>query len=189
MGVAWVALSWQYSGQITNLQSRLTLKDDQIFDYKEKLNGATPTEAKQRLDTLEAQVRGLTPRRLTEDQKQKIAAALKKGKRGVIEIQQDMAVADSRAYRGDFAQIFEGVGWQTILPGIMGPSISPPTGLAMEVANPGALSPAETLIQNALTSAGVEFDVIANTRLSSLPPDTGGRPTPDVLLLLTTRLK
>jgi hypothetical protein len=47
-GVIWVALSWSYSTRIENLESRISLREDQIAYYKSKLN-----EAKKRLDALE----------------------------------------------------------------------------------------------------------------------------------------
>jgi hypothetical protein len=48
--IIWAVLNWQYSEQITNLNSRISLRDDQIADYKTKLGAAIPGEAKTRAE-------------------------------------------------------------------------------------------------------------------------------------------
>ena len=186
-GIAWVALDWKYSSQISNLQSRLSLRDDQIADYKDKLNGATPDEAKKRLDELETQVRALSPRRLTNEQKGKLTQALA-GTSGVIEIAQDAAVSDAKAFTGDLATCFQVAGWTVSLPSIFAPGYVPPTGVALRVLNPGSLRPAELNAKKALEAAGIEFNIEGGfrppnpARLATMPPD------PDVGILITTKL-
>ena len=186
-GIAWVALDWKYSSQISNLQSRLSLRDDQIADYKDKLNGATPDEAKKRLDELETQVRALSPRRLTNEQKGKLTQALA-GTSEVIEIAQDAAVSDAKAFTGDLATCFQVAGWTVSLPSIFAPGYVPPTGVALRVLNPGSLRPAELNAKKALEAAGIEFNIEGGfrppnpARLAIMPPD------PDVGILITTKL-
>jgi len=189
-GVMWGIFSWGYSSRIEDFQSRLALRDDQISDYKTKLNGATPDEAKRRLDALELQVKALSPRRLTEEQKGEIIQSLR-GVSGVIEIAQDMGAPDAKAYTGDLALAFQAAGWSVGLTAVLGQGNPPPTGVGLRVANPVAMQPIELAAKNALSAAGIAFDVQQQNRpprpilpsgVSVMPPQ------PDVGLLITTKL-
>jgi hypothetical protein len=64
--IIWFALDWKYSSLISNRDSVITNKDSQIAlvtgerdNYREKLNGASPDQAKARIDALEAKVASL----------------------------------------------------------------------------------------------------------------------------------
>jgi hypothetical protein len=189
-GIIWGAMNWTYSSQINNLQSRLSLRDDQITDYKTKLEGATPDEAKKRLAALELQVKALSPRRLTEEQKAKIIQSLN-GVSGTIQIAQDMGAPDAKAYTGDLALAFQAAGWAVSLPAVLGPGNPPPTGVGLRVTNPAAMQPIELAAKRALDAAGIAFDIQQENRaprpnaplgFPALPPQ------PDVGLLITTKL-
>jgi len=192
-GIIWGAMSWSYSSQIANLQSRLSLRDDQIADYKTKLEGATPDEAKKRLDALELQVKALSPRRLTEEQKGKIVESLK-GVSGTIEIVQDLGAPDAKAYTGDLALAFHAAGWVVNLPAVLGPGSPPPNGVGLRVTNPAALQPIELAVKRALEAAAIAFDIQQENRppRPNLPSSLAGLatfpPQPDVGLLITTKL-
>lgn len=64
----WTFASWLHRNQIGDLKERIGLKDDTIADYKRKLDGASPDEAKGRLDALEKMVGHLRPRELSNRQ-------------------------------------------------------------------------------------------------------------------------
>src|SRR5438105_854776 len=51
--IAWWALDWRYSAVISNRDSQITLATAQRDDYRDKLKGATPEEAKAKIDALE----------------------------------------------------------------------------------------------------------------------------------------
>jgi hypothetical protein len=55
----WWAISWAYKARLANAKSEISLRDAQIADYKEKLHGASPAEAKARMAALEAQLAAL----------------------------------------------------------------------------------------------------------------------------------
>lgn len=184
-GLVWQGMNWTYSTQIEDLKSRISLRDDQLSDYKNKLNGATPDEAKKRLDSLELQVKSILPRRLTDAQKSKLKLILSV-QAGTITIAQDMAVADAKAFSGDLASTFQSAGWRTILPGIMGVNVVPPTGVALQVQNQASLSPLEALTKKALEDAGIAFDILGDSR--PLGRTDGSNLNPDVSLLITTKL-
>lgn len=67
-GAIWRIISWRYSATIDSYEARNRLQADQIADYKIKLSGASPDEAKARLDGLEASVSKLAPRSLSDEQ-------------------------------------------------------------------------------------------------------------------------
>src|SRR4051812_48406351 len=62
---------------IASLEHRLKLKDDRIADYERKLEGATPDEAKARIQALEHRLEALAPRRLSEEDKKMLAQGAK----------------------------------------------------------------------------------------------------------------
>jgi len=69
---AWWLMDWKYSsviaqrdGIIANKESEIVLYKGQRDDYKDKLSGATPDQAKARIDSLEARLARVEPRRLT----------------------------------------------------------------------------------------------------------------------------
>lgn len=176
---------WQ-SGVITNLESRIALRDDRIADYERKLDVASPDEAKQRLDALEKQIRALGPRTLSPDQMKAIGRRIA-GQSAIIEITHDMAAADAKALTAAFAVTFQRAGWKTIQPMVMGLGNHPPSGLALQVANPSQLRPIENTVKQALEDAGIEYDIQSGLRAGS-PMHGVEDQTPDVGLLLTTRL-
>lgn len=183
----WATLNWLYSGQIANLESTIKLKEANIADYKDKLSGASPDEAKKRLDALELAVSALSPRRLTEDQKSRVVRAIG-GSKAVIAITADMGVGDARAYVRDFALAFQSGGWEVQLPQVMGIGNPPLTGLALRVADVGRLTEAERTLKDALEAIQVRFD-IQEGKISKLSPFPHAPVSPDAELLVSSRLE
>jgi hypothetical protein len=188
----WYAIGWRYAGTIDSLDGRNKLQADQIADYKNKLSGASPDEAKRRIDALEEQVRALSPRRLTAEQKNKLRLALS-SKNHLIEISDDMADADARGYKGDIAFVFQSAGWQLRLPMVMGVGNPPPTGLGLRVSNKAFLNPAEALVKQAFEGAQISFDLQEDPfppRAMPLDNNPIGLDSlePEVRLLITTKL-
>jgi hypothetical protein len=98
--------------QIDSLESRLDLKDDQINDYKRKLDGASPEEAKGRMDALESRLHALlplVPRRLTDEQRQAITQVAARMK-GSIAISFDQA-SNGALLSGDLQNAFSAALW------------------------------------------------------------------------------
>ena len=58
IGAIWVVINWSYSGVLASKTGQIELQDRQLSDYREKLKGASPEQAKARIDTLEEQARG-----------------------------------------------------------------------------------------------------------------------------------
>src|SRR4029077_20750334 len=57
IGAVWVVINWSYSSILAGKNTQLETQDRQIADYKEKLGGASPDQAKAKLDALEEKVR------------------------------------------------------------------------------------------------------------------------------------
>jgi len=181
-GLAYIATSWLYKGRISHLDERIRLRDDQLDDYKTKLEGASPDEARARLDALEAQVAGLLPRHLSETQKAKLRAVVTPpfGSTGSwkIEILYDVASRDSQVYAAEFIEVFRAIGgWVVQSASIMGPSPYPTSGIGVKVKNRAELTAVERLVVDALTGAALQFDYLPPGRLHA----------GDVALLFTTK--
>jgi hypothetical protein len=158
-GAVWWLAGLRYSARIEGLEERNKYLGEQLVGYKEKLSGATPDEAKARLDALEAKVLSLGPRRLTADQQSRLRDALSKN-RGSIRIAHDMAAPNVKAFSDDLIAAFQGAGW-SVVPGAfmarMGPL--PRSGLILEVVNPASLSQTELGVETALKATGIDFEV------------------------------
>jgi hypothetical protein len=56
-GALWVAFNWAYGRVIARKDSQIELQDRQLADYRQKLEGATPDEAKAKIEELEDRIR------------------------------------------------------------------------------------------------------------------------------------
>src|SRR5229473_605963 len=100
-------MSWRY-------ESIIASKDAIIALYKEKLSGASPTEAKAKIDALQAQIDRLVAGRwppLTNEQAQLIRSELKGLSHQRIVLMNDDA--DGRDLEKSFIVVFEELGWTT----------------------------------------------------------------------------
>lgn len=174
--MAYLAARWRFSGKIEHLEERIRLREDRIADYEEKLKGASPEEAKARLDSLESAVTALRPRRLTEEQRRTLAAHVR-NRRGRIEIAQDMAVADARLLTADLVSAFREAGWEVRSPSVLGPAAQPITGLGLSISKDAP--ELQQTVAEALRAAGIQFDAV-----SEMPPSE----LVDVMLLVTVRI-
>lgn len=163
---AFLFLRLIFNGQISTLRERLAQRDDLIAEYREKLQGATPEEARARIDRLEAQVNPLVhkmkemePRRLTAIQKTAIIAKLSKMRGAFLMLQREMQAHDTLELVEDFLATFHEAGWEGRINNRMSMDITAGTGLALCVNDPKALTPAEKCVAEALQSAGLPFDV------------------------------
>ena len=188
-GLAYSVARWRYTGSIETLESRIKLRDDQVAEYKQKLSGATPDEAKARLDALEKQISALVPRRLSMEQKNTIRKRINQ-RTGVIVIMHDLAAVDAKGYAIDFINVFREAGWIVSNPTVMGIGRHPNTGIALSVVDENKLRPSEIEFRSTLEAAGIVFDIHSGlpsahvsgqqNQIQELLPDFG--------LLVTTRV-
>lgn len=151
--------------QIADLESRLTLRNDEIEDYRRKLNGDSPDEAKARLDAMEAQLRefgpklaALGPRFLTAEQQNTLTGVLS-SRPAKVQISQDAATHDSKPFGRHFIAAFREAGWEVATATIVGVGFPPPTGVGLFVKNTQELDPEESAVLRACQAANVAIDV------------------------------
>lgn len=188
-GVIWWAIDWRYSGILSNRDGVIQNRDSEIAllksqrdDYKENLGGRSPDEAKARLDALESSVGKLLPRRLTEEQKHGIRAALNRVPAGEIAVSHEMSCADCNGYANDFRQVFSQAGWRVRAPAVMGigATLLSSNGMSVVVPNPEQPTEAARLIIATLRQQNIPFEVKAQ-RPSGITPE------PDIELIAMTR--
>lgn len=175
-GAIWRLMNWRYGGVIAgrdgiiaNRDSEITLLKGQRDDYKDKLGGATPDQAKARIDALEARLATLEPRltaveprRLTADQRAALIARLTPpdGETFSICITAEGS-GDSSQYAVDLSQTFKSVGAWKIdeAMALGGPRTG--SGIAIQMANPAQPSKAANILISAFHAANIKFDVLA----------------------------
>jgi hypothetical protein len=162
-GLIWLAVGWSYSAVLSSKNAQIELQDRQLSDYKQKLDGATPDQAKARIDaleaSLEARLAAVEPRRLTATQRAAMIARLSPpaGTTPAITIVGE-ASGDGPQYAADFVSVFHSVGgWKVGEGTAMGIGNRPATGIALQVTNMN--SPEASSVANALRAANIDFDV------------------------------
>ena len=179
--IAWLILRWAYSSRIDNLNDLLRLRDGQIDDYKQKLSGATPDEARARMTALEAQIEKLLPRSISPAQANSITAAAASAGKFRISVIQDMACPDAKKLSGQLAAALAAAGWDVLSGMVMGLGNPPKTGIAL-IVHFGAPVAMQDALMRGLKAADIEFDV------QSQPAVPQGSEMPGMELLVTSRL-
>ncbi len=132
VGLVWVAMRWRYGGVVETLEARLVGRDDKIKDYQEKLEGASPDEAKARIDALESRLQRLEPRRIEQEECDTAREILSKFS-GAVAVTQDMQSPDARPLSITLAGIFQSAGWDVSSPAVLGPANPPVEGIAVTI--------------------------------------------------------
>lgn len=179
-GVIFLVLRALKAQEIADLNSRLTLRNDEITDYRRKLDGKSPDEAKARLDELEARVAQLQPRRFDAAQRELIRAAVA-GHAASVSIAADMAAADARGLVADLSAAFHSAGWEVSNPMVGGPGNPPPSGFGVNVVDPENLTAVQMAFVNTLRVLGADFDLRRGV-MGGMP----GRPADAIEILITT---
>ncbi|OBX19845.1 hypothetical protein A9995_04630 [Erythrobacter sp. QSSC1-22B] len=115
------------ANQIGDLQSRLSLRDDEISDYRRKSEAASPVEAAARIEALESEIALLRPRSLTAAQAQKITEPVQNST-GQASVAANMASPDASAFAAAIGRAFQKAGWIVSTPAVLGMSNSPARG-------------------------------------------------------------
>jgi hypothetical protein len=168
LGGVWWLMDWRYSSIISGRDAIIANKDSEIAlfkgqrdDYKDKLSGATPDQAKARIDALEARFAAVEPRRLTAEQRAALMARLSPpaGAVPTVSIVAE-ATADSPQLAADFASVFRSAGgWTIVEPIAMGIGNRPPSGIAISVPDLNHPTVAVATVASALKAAKIEFDL------------------------------
>lgn len=158
-GLIWRTVEWHFKTRLENSASTQTLLERQLGDYRDKLDGASPQEARAKIEALEARVNALEGPRLTEDQKNKIRPWLAAHRGNMVHLTQDSASAQAQVFCRQMSDLFRQEGWNVRNPMVLGIGNPPKSGLALMVTNPQQLTPAQQAISEGLTAAGIKFDL------------------------------
>lgn len=116
VGAIWVAFSWAYGGVLASKNGQIELQDRQLADYRDKLKGATPEEAKAKIDALEEKVRNTVGDRwevLTKDEFAKLVELLAPLPKRKVQIMYVNYLGKDLAR--SFADVFEMAGWPEVV--------------------------------------------------------------------------
>jgi hypothetical protein len=180
-GLIWLILDWRYRAIMANRDSEISLIKGQRDDYKEKLGGATPDQAKARVDALEMRLAMIEPRRLSREQKTQMLADLQSAP-SFISINADMACADCAVFAADFQEVAERASWKVDMARVMADALASPKGLVVITIDAKRPSSAAAALVAALRRLNISHDVESRA-MQSFP----GQETPDAELLITTR--
>lgn len=158
-GLIWRTVEWHFKTRLENSASTQALLERQLADYRDKLDGATPQEARAKIEALETRVNVLEGPRLTEDQKNKMRPWLSAHRGNMIHLTQDSASASAQVFCRQVSDLFRQEGWNVRNPMVLGIGNPPKTGLALTVKDPEQMTLAQQAIASALTAAGIKFDI------------------------------
>ena len=166
LGAALLAVVLIAVGAVWHFRQETTSLRQQLSEYRDKLGGASPDEAKTALDALADEVTALQarlqPRRVNAYQRQIIADRLKvpSGTQYALAIVHEGGCWDCPQYAADFDGTFRSVpGWMVSNRVAMGLMQRPPRGVAVVVLDPFHPSAQEAVLLQALQAAGIEFDL------------------------------
>lgn len=180
----WKVVQWQHSNRHDDSRSRLELAETKVRDYEAKLAGASPDEARARIDQLEHRIDALKPRTVSADQRQRITAIVAPGGARIISIAVDGATPDGNNFARGLGAAFTSAGWLVQNAMVMGLGNPPASGVGLQVIDPAAFTPDEGVVVQALREAGIEFDLMPGAPERPMP----GHPSPVARITITNRL-
>ena len=164
----WAAHKWAYGHRLEKKDDTIALLDREVADYKRKLDGATPDEARAKIDELKEEIqqfkRQFGPRTFTPHQKKAFISCLSKYRDQKVSlcVDHDATGGDCNRYAREIAAaIVDATGWPMRQGTVIGPSRTAGCGLALIVRDAANLPPAAMAIAAAFHAAGVPFEIIS----------------------------
>lgn len=156
--------------EVADLTSRLDLKNDEVTDYKRKLEGRTPDEAKAAIESLTRRLAKLEPADLSEGQTKALVAAARLNP-GLAVITQNMAAVRMGDLHTALIKAFAASGWSVSPTQAMGgpPQAAP---IVVKMPNPLAMNAAQRAACEGLAAAGLEFHLVASPSWAPQPDGT-----------------
>ena len=165
-----------YAGRLADAESTEKLLERQVQEYKDKLSGASPDEARARFAALEERIAELTPPCLTAKQRDAIARGLS-GIGGILTVVEDLSASKPvRRLTHEIRAAVSAGGWSAGTGQIIAPLNRPPAALTLYVSEEP--NPYRDRVISAFSEAGLELgiarpDIIINGTMtllvSSLP--------------------
>ncbi len=157
----WAIVQWSFKARMDSRDAEIALIQRQRDDYKDKLNGASPDEAKARMDALEARLLLVEPRRLMAEQRSALTSRLLLpiGMRCNVAVLCDAACSDCSTFASDIAlAIRKAEGWSAVEPMVMGPGVKSPLGLLLIITEQSKILIGVETLRRALQEANIHFD-------------------------------
>ena len=111
--VCWLALDWRYTGILENRDAELRLAKTQRDDYRNKLDGQSPDQARAKIEALEAKIRltvGEKWEPLSADDVRRLSEAVKDLPKRRIQVMHSNYLGKDLAQT--IADAFQMAGWQ-----------------------------------------------------------------------------
>jgi len=141
------------------LRERISLRDDQLLDYKEKLSGASPDEARQRIEALELRIAELEPVTIPQHQQLAMINVLRSAI-GQVSIFREMGSASLSKLHNQLSSVFHQAGWTVINGTGMDMSFEPDSKVT--VTSPNLTNPQFQALSEALKLSGIQFKSIVD---------------------------
>jgi hypothetical protein len=166
--LTWGFTHWAYWGLISARNSHIASLERRVADYRNNLNGASPEEARQRMEALELEVKTLhirlSPRRLTPVQRQAIADRSRRpagtpSRNITVTVQE--SCSDCKAFAAEIAEALHFAdNWTVTSQPLTDSAARPPSGLGIRVTEPTRPPPEAVVLQQAFRSAGLAFSML-----------------------------
>lgn len=164
VGGVWFLMDLKYGGAISAKDGTIETLKSQIEGYKNKLNGASPDEAKARIENLENKLAQLEPRRLTGPQRESFIANARSpvGVTFALDILEDGLCPDCNRYAAEIASALAAAGgWNIRQPMGFGIAQKSPKGITLKVPDPARMPDAATVLAVALRAGNMALDILA----------------------------
>ena len=168
VALIWGFMHWSYRAVLSGKDAQITSLERGLDEYRDKLDRASPDEARRRIEALEAELKTLrirlTPRRLTPAQRQAISDRSRRPagtpSRSITVTAQE-SCSDCHAFAAEIADALATAdNWSVTRQAVMNPEERPRSGLAIRVAEPTRPPLEAVVLQQALQSAGLAFSVL-----------------------------
>ncbi|MGD0643114.1 MAG: hypothetical protein ABSC22_20435 [Roseiarcus sp.] len=162
-GCVWFLVKEIDAGTISAKNATIETQRTQIDAYRDKLNGATPDEAKAHLDDLTARIVKLEPRTLSRDRTLLLQLLNQpSGNQYVVDIDVDQFCTDCGQYAQEFWTLLSDAHWKiSTTTGIRDSQSISSTGLAVLTPSLTNPLPEATALTRALKAANIPFELKA----------------------------
>lgn len=157
--VIWAIIKGMGAATESALRERISLRDDQLLDYKEKLSGASPDEARRRIEVLEKRIAELEPLTIPQDQQEAMIKALRLVS-GQVSIFREMGAATLVKLHNQLSLVLKKAGWNVINGTGMDMNFEPDSKVT--VTSPNLTSPQFRVLNEALKLGGIPFNSIVD---------------------------
>jgi hypothetical protein len=163
----WFFLATVNQGTISAKDATIQTLSTQVAAYKDKLNGATPDEAKAMIDSLEKKlnekIAKLEPRHLTKEQRDIISGIISGhvNSNYALVVASDMSCADCKRYANEFISLLPKSNWEISTPSVLAASAASTKGIAVLTPDPTNPLPEADILIKAFSAANIKFDIKA----------------------------